>query len=259
MFTALFLSLFAADAAQVSVLGTLTRESEVSPGQLVSGELTLVNESADGADVVLYVRDYRTSADQSSEFPQLGSLDRSNAAWIGLPTDQVHLDPGQRLAVPYQIQVPSSLDLDGTHWSVILIEPVGGQFKPINPNNQSAVQIDTVFRTAVQVVTHVAGPQAPQVQFLNGQVVEDGGRDELWIDLGNQGDRWVVPAVWAELFDPQGLSLGRFDAGKRRLYPDSSQRFSMDLGELPQGTYKAMVVVDGGASQVWGSTFELDI
>jgi hypothetical protein len=109
------------------------------------------------------------------------------------------------------------------------------------------------------MVAHV-GRVEPSVRFL-GRKVEKGedGRTLLAVDVENTGDGWLVPTVWTELVDPSGAVVGRAETMPKRLYPDCSGRFWLDLGPLGPGTYDALVVVDGGGDAVFGTKLNVDV
>jgi hypothetical protein len=62
-----------------------------------------------------------------------------------------------------------------------------------------------------------------------------------------------------EMFDKTGASVGRFDAGRTRIYPECSVRAKVDLTGIPEGKYTAMVLLDSGESQVLGAQYDLEI
>jgi len=81
----------------------------------------------------------------------------------------------------------------------------------------------------------------------------------LQLDLENTGQRYLRLLVWAELYDEQGTSVGRFQAGRRGVYPGCSTRFHADLSQVPPGKYNALVVADNGDEYVFGARYDLEI
>jgi hypothetical protein len=67
----------------------------------------------------------------------------------------------------------------------------------------------------------------------------------------------MKPDVTVELFGANGQSRGRISGGKFRMYPGTSVRHLMSLGEIPPGTYKALVLVDAGGQDVFGAQYTL--
>jgi hypothetical protein len=239
---------------QVTVVGGLSQEFELRAGASSSGALTLRNNTPEPLDVMLSLRDYRFSADGRTDYPAAGSTTGSNAPWIDLAAEQVTLPPGEATDVSWTLAVPATVDA-GTHWSVILVEPMGERFRPA-PGDR-AIGVTTVFRSAVQIVTHV-GQADPEVRFLGRRTERTAdGRALLGLDVANDGRAWVVPTVWAELTAPDGSTVARAQSTPRRLFPSTSGRFWLDLGALPAGTYEAVVVADGGGDLATGARLPL--
>ena len=80
----------------------------------------------------------------------------------------------------------------------------------------------------------------------------------LQIDLENTGEFLVRPSVWAEIYDSAGELTGRRTSDPLRIYPGCSVRHKFDL-ELSPGTYQALVVIDNGDGEVWGTQYDLEI
>ena len=85
------------------------------------------------------------------------------------------------------------------------------------------------------------------------------GKRAFLLDIGNDGERLMVPMMTVELFDAQGATVGRFDAGRARIYPGCSVRAKADLTDVPPGKYTAMVLLDSGDAQVMGAQYDIKI
>jgi len=118
--------------------------------------------------------------------------------------------------------------------------------------------IRQVMRSAIQVVTHVGDTGTRQIQFLKTDLVRDGAKKFLSIDVQNIGERWLRPFLSADLVTDKGVSLGRFDGGRWRLFPGTSVRYTIDFGAIPDGKYKALVVLDNKDESVFGAQYNLD-
>ncbi len=248
----------AAVAADVTVVGSLTREATLSVGQTHGGTIVLRNNTDAPLDVLVYVRDYAFAAGGSNQFPPAGSLPRSNAPWLSFSPEQATIPADATTSVAWRVEVPGSDELVGTYWSVLLVEPMTDRFDPAQPDSDSMVTVNTIFRTAVQIITTVDGG-AVDLGFAGTRLTADGGQTALAVDVGNIGDRWVQPVVWAELYDDRGSSLGRFTAGRRRLYPGTSARWFVDLSDVPAATYTALIVADDGSDNLFGTQLTLDL
>jgi hypothetical protein len=137
--------------------------------------------------------------------------------------------------------------------------------EPISPPPAAAekgkpqVSLRTVLRYAVQIVTNIGDTGKRDLKFIDRKVVVDGASRTLQLDLENTGERALSPTLWCELYDKTGVSAGRFQGRRQRLYPGCSGRFRIDLTKVPAGSYTAVVVADNGDEYVFGARYALDI
>lgn len=252
------LAIQSATAGDITVVGSLTREFSPALGSTTSDTISVRNDGSEPKDVLLYQVDYQYDAAGTNSFPSPGTLPRSNAPWVKVGAQQIRLDPGETEDVPYTLTVPSVVPVGGTQWSVIMIEPVTSRFDGERPTSDRAVTLNTIFRSAVQVVTQV-GDGETKVAFRERALVRDGDQRAVRLDVENIGDRWFAPHVWLELFDPGGTSIGTFRATDRRLLPGCAARYWMDLSTVQAGDYTALIVADGGESGVFGTRLALKL
>lgn len=243
-----------ADAARIKVIGELTHEATLAPGQLAEGRFEIRNNGDTPQEVRIYQQDYRFQADGSNDFLEPGTLDRSNAGWVAWTPHQLVLQPGETAPVAWEMRLPADAEQDGTFWSTLMVEPV----LPAPEENQGAVVVNTLFRYAIQMVTQVGEAEAA-LAFAAPHLLDQDGAARLRVDLENTGGRSLVPNVWVDVFREDGERMGRFDAGALRLYPGTSGRFVFDLQGLPPGRYSALVVADNGDAAVFGAQYTLEL
>ncbi len=250
-----------ASASAVFVIGGLTREATLQPGGRTEGRIILRNNSNEPQEVKVYQTDYLFWADGRNEYGEPGSTPRSNAPWIVHTPQQLTVPPKGTGSVDYALQVPAQEGLSGTSWSVLMVEPIAAETlePPKAEEGKVTIGIRTVMRYAIQMVTHIGDTGARELKFADKQLIVEKEKRLLRLDLENTGERWLVPQVWAELYDEQGTSLGRFEGGRFRIYPGCSVRYQIDLSEVPPGKYRALIVADNGDEYVFGAQYDLEI
>ena len=129
---------------------------------------------------------------------------------------------------------------------------------PGQEKDKVKVGVQTIMRYGVQMIADLSAGAA-NLAFARSQLVRQDGKVWLLLDVENNGERYLTPQVWAEVFDTKGTSLGRFDAGRLRLFPGCSGRFRIDLSQLSVGKYAALIVADNGDDHVFGMQLKLDI
>jgi hypothetical protein len=262
--------------AGISVVGELTREESVQPGEKFEGTIKLQNTGETTRQVNVYQTDYVFHADGSNVYGEPGSAVRSNADWLSVSPKRLTIPPNEMALVHYSGQVPAvrklasilndfqleeSPDLVGTYWSMIMIEPAP-ETGPENLEDEVGrvkFGIQTKVRYGIQIVTNVGDTGTPKIKFLDKGLTKQEGKTFLQLDIENTGERWLSPTVWVELYNSDGAQIGRFEGGKKRIYPDCSVRHRAELKDVPAGEYKALVVVDNGDQYVFGAKYDLEI
>jgi hypothetical protein len=246
----------ACPGAGIRVIGGLTREMTLQPGDRVQSKILLQNQSDRPQQVKVFQTDYLFYASGVNDYGKPGSGPRSNATWISFAPRLITLSGRELLPIDYIVQVPQKPELAGTYWSLLMIEPIAAEKLEPKPG---AVGIDTVLRYAVQIVTNIGQTGTRALQFKDRRLALEGAPPRLQIDVENTGERWLRPLLWAEFYDHTGADLGRFPAQQLRIYPGCSARFQFELSSLPHGDYTALVVGDNGDEYVFGARYEFTL
>jgi hypothetical protein len=241
--------------AQIAIPDGLTHEHVADPGDEINGEVVVLNTSEETVEITIQLRDYLFFADGTTEYAEPGSVARSNAAWIELfAIPPLVIAPGSQTRIDYTIAVPEDESLVGTYWSILLVAPA------VEPAPESeGLTITTVLRYGIQLVTHIGDSGTRSVQATAASLEETGEGVLFTVDLENDGDLWVRPDVWVELYAPSGADLGIFPSQPLRIFPGTSVRHSFPLGGLSPGRYKALVLIDDQGIAAWAAQYSLNI
>lgn len=249
----------AAAHAAIQLTGGLTKEFEVEPGRSYEGSIEIKNPEDGPREVKAFQTDYFFYADGRALYEEAGSQARSNAPWIIVSPSQVVIPAGETVSIHFSIQVPDDATMKGTYWSTIIVEPVpeSSPESTLNAATEPGLGIRQTLRYAVQIVTHIGTTGSRSLKFNQVALKSEEGKRILNIDAENTGERWLRGSLWMELYDSSGVSLGKFDGGRQRMYPGTSARFTVDLTDVKGATYKALVVVDCGGDDVFGANLSL--
>lgn len=247
--------------AGVAVTGSLVRQHNVKPGDIFEGIILLKNTGLEPVEMGVGQTDYMFSADGTSSYDKPGAQPqpRSNAGWLSVNPARTVVPPQTTVSVYYKGTAPADSNLRGTYWSMIMVEPLAVPTPEVNDEKDKVVVgIRTVMRYAVQIVTEVgAGTEALNV--LEKRLVVNDGNKVLELDVINSGERVQIPTLWAEFYNEQGVSIGRFEGGRWRIYPTCSVRYKVPLADIPPGKYTAMIVLDTGGEYVTGAQYTLEV
>ncbi len=241
--------------AGIAVLNGLTHEMKLSPGEKMRGRIELQNISEQGTAVRLFQTDYWFSHTGDTRYSHPGSSARSNAGWISLDQSFITFQANETRSVEFEVDVPGTDSLTGTYWSVILLEAIN----PPDTANQKGMNINTVMRYAIQVITHIGETGTRDLQFLNVTLRKEDTGVVLDVDLENPGERALRPEVGIELFNQEGVSQGIFRTDRRRIYPGTSARFSIAISGVVPGKYSGVLVADCDEDHVFGTNLTLEL
>ncbi len=250
---------FAGNAeSKIIVIGGLTHEHRVQPGDVIAGTIRIRNTGGQTEEVKLYQTDYFFQSDGTNAYGEPGSSERSNAPWIVFSPSQMTVPPGEDMNVEYRIHVPEGDTLRGTYWSMMMVEAIPGSAYDVERMSRG-VGINMIMRYGIQMVTHFGESGQRMIQFLDAAIQNEGEDFQLHVDIRNTGERWLRPDVWVEMYDLEGNLIGNFKGQKLRTYPGTSVRQRFDLTDVSVGTYKALVVADCGDEDLFGIQYNLKI
>lgn len=263
LFASLFLAFAAAlpSFAGVAVIGNLARTHNVKPGEAFEGIILVRNTGKETVDVHIAQNDYLFAADGTNRYEKAATLPRSNAGWVTVSPSRASIPPLGTASIYYKGKTPASDPaIAGTYWSLIMIEPIATPSPEVkDQKDKIAMGLQTIMRFAVQIVTEIGTSGTNELKITEKSLVVNDGKKILQIDVINTGERVQIPTLTAELYNAEGISIGRLEGGKWRIYPTCSVRYKVDLSDIPAGKYTTMVVMDTGGDYVTGAQYTLEI
>lgn len=249
--------------SQITVRGRLAHDLEAVPGQVLSGQVLVDNETDQPQQARIYLRDYLFFADGTNAYDPPGSTSRSNADWLQFSPENLTIPPGASATVSYSITVPDSARA-GSWWSMLMVESVDPNSAESTVGEESAQERELGFRQVtrygVQLASHIREGGQRDVAFDRIQLIAD-EEGQTWFhsDVINSGTLMMHPQVYMRVFAADGTEFGPFEGVQYRLYPGTSVQQRIDLSELEPGTYQALLIVDDGDDAVFGGQYELTL
>jgi hypothetical protein len=244
--------------AELSIPDKMTHETTVSPNQTITETIPIRNKGDKPITVKVTPSDYLYSEKEGTDFPVVGTCSRSNGKWITSSKTSFEVPPKSTVPFTYTIQVPDDPTLEGTYWSVFLIEPV---IKPgeIDQDKKTAVGVHTVMRYGVQIINNIKGTGKTDLKISQNTMSYEQSRNLFMVSVENPGSLSISPDFSVELFDEQGKSSGRFSGGKKRILPNCEVQYMVDLTKAEKGKYKAIALFDSGTEELFGSQFDIEV
>ncbi len=257
----LCLALANSSFADVAVIGGLARDGNLEPGDQFEGIIHLRNDGTDVVQVNVYQTDYSFTANGQTLYGKPGRNPRSNAKWVTVSPLRITVASKAIASIYYTINVPQDPDLRGTYWSVVMIErhSVSGPPTPDEQTGKFVLGVQTNVRYAVQIVTNIRDTGDSNVRFMDINLIGRNGSTILQASLENVGERLLNPFLWAELYNKDGIQIGRYQSSRSRVFPNCSVRYLLDLSDVPKGAYTALVIVDNGDETVFGAKYDIHL
>ena len=242
--------------ASIVILNGLTHENSIQPGSSYKGTINVQNSGNTVQNVKIYLRDYLFYHTGETKHDQPGSLERSNASWISYSPELLTLKPGELVSVNFEVSVPPDDSLKGTYWSVVMVEEVT---PPDTSANRGSIKINTSVRYAIQIITNIGNTGRSDMEFVEFEMAVNEGRNILNVALENTGERILKPELNLELFDESGNSTGIIKSDRRKMYPATSIKSTLDLEGIKPGNYQGVLVVDCGEERLYGTNLSLEV
>jgi hypothetical protein len=247
--------------SSIIIVGELTHETVSQTGTSYSGEIVIENVGNISQEVKIYQTDYSFYSDGRIIYGDPGEIPRSNANWITFSPKRVNIEAGGSAKVFYTVNIPDNSALTGTYWSIFMVEEI----PPDSPESGSGTENDVglgirqAFRYGIQIVTHIGDTGTRMLNITDVKLQKENGNRILQLDVENTGERWLRALLWTELYDGEGILVGKYEAGKLRIYPETSVRFNVDLSVVPNNKYTALVIIDCGGDDIFGATYSLSL
>ncbi len=240
--------------ASIEVVGSLRHIHKGMPGDVYTGEIKIQNSGDKDQEVRIYQTDMMYNYQDYTIYDDPVSHNRSNANWIQYSPKTVIVKAKETTYIQYEVTIPQSDSIIGTYWSVLMVEGVD----PIDPDQPGQLNINTLTRYGIQIVTETTDKGVGKLEFLEPSLISENDKLFLAVDIVNTGEHYIVPDVSIELFDENGESVKVIKAPKKGLFPKTSARFRFDLqGIKDEVTYETLIVAAGEDEDVFGLEYTL--
>lgn len=247
-------------SAQFSVSIDGGEKNDVSPGDIYTTTIKIINIDTQDAMASIYLSDYQRIYDQP-QYQEPNTSKRSNAAWIQLGITELVIPARSEREIPVTVTVPANDNLSGSYWSLIIVE---GEAKETTLNtNENSLNIDIVNRHGLNVITNFTKGFF-EFAFNSPNFYKE--QDDIIIfsvDTVNTGSKIAYGEAYLDLFTTTGNEIGRIHLGTQIFRPENPTRLTFDLTELStelhSHTYNAIMIIDAGNDNLYGARYNLDI
>lgn len=213
------------------------------PGETLSSSVSVFNAGSATSGVTLYAADATTGETSGAVYGTAQAARADVGAWIKLSVHHVVLAPGQTVAVPYQIVIPSNVR-GGQHLGGIVAEP-DQPIKSYSGQSGKAtfhIRVQAISVIAVQV--NLPGPLTSKLVITGMHSGAARDRQLLMVGIANTGTALTKGAGAVTVHDGQGRTI-RLHFKLDTFVPQTQINYPLEVPgrALPAGTYAATVSV----------------
>lgn len=121
--------------------------------------------------------------------------------------------------------------------------------------------VKTVIRYAVKVYVTIPGTEVKQAAFTEAKLTATKNGFDVVALLENQGNIYLRPRVWIELYDQTGTVVHSQPHQLNTVLPESTRDYVFELRDLnlSPGRYTALVIADYDAPSLIAAQAEIQI
>ena len=243
--------------ASISVVNGLSHIHKVNQGGIYRGTIEIKNTGTTVENLRVFVNDFQYNSKGQTFYDEPTVHQRSNASWISLGASDIEVLPGETYLLPYQMTVPDNLIQAGSFWSVVIVEPANDfDFE----RARNTIGISTRVRYAVQIIANTGSNAKANVEFANVEIRYENQKKFLLIDLEDIGELYHRIVVSSEFFEKNsGETVGLYYSQKQSLHPNNSKRFVIDVSELANGDYQAVLLANCEDEEFFGINVSIEV
>jgi hypothetical protein len=203
---------------------------DMAPGTQISDHIHIANTGSAQGSLRLYISDAVTAPGGGASFLPENAPRRDVSSWLSLSYQQVTLNPGQSIELPFTLTIPRHVR-PGQHGGVIVAEEINNQQYMEHLSRSRSIAIGVQASFALGVLINLPGPTLEQLNVGGITYNEKSRYQTLNVALKNTGTQLLHPSGYLRVFDERGkrlqdlkLQLGTFVPQTSINYPAVIQR-----------------------------------
>jgi hypothetical protein len=222
-------------------------EITIKPGQVLTKEIKIRNESRTEKSISTSVRDFIVTDDLGTPL-QIESSDQSAnrwtaSSWIQISPSKLMLKPGETKSLVLTVIAPDNA-LAGGHYAMVLH----------TPNNDITIsQTGATVETNVGTLVYITIPgditENASIKEFSAPKFSEYGPIDFKTVITNLSDVHIAPAGSINIYNSFGFQTAQIKLDNTNIFPYTSREFANTLNrKLMLGRYKAQVNAAFGTS-----------
>ncbi len=222
---------------------------ELAPGAVLTDEALVINDGDVPLTLKLYAADGITAQNTGTALANEGQestgASRGVSRWLSLSVTEIPLQPGEEMAVPFTINVPSDAS-PGHHVGGLIVETLSNEEASPSGEGETQFGVKVVRRVGVAVVIDVPGPHVAGLEITGASLrQQDDAGATFVIGVHNTGNIFVKGEGSLLLMDCSGEELASVPLTMDTVLPGDATTFQVTHPiRLADGCYLVTVALD---------------
>ncbi|MEP2279303.1 hypothetical protein [Maribacter sp.] len=229
--------------SSVIVTNGLTHSYSGVSGDVISGEVILINNSTEEQRITFELNDIIFSCTQDRFFTSETTHSQSSLDWFNAELMEKTLRPKEKYVYRFTITIPEDQNLKGSYWSTLMVNVE----KPIKEEAlNDKVGLDTKIRYSVALLTDVNLQDEVNIDFntidLNDLTIN--GKRKLDVKILNEGEFIEGVKLTLEVYNDNGDKIYEFETDRNMAFPGFCRDYILDLTSLEIGEYECVLIAE---------------
>ena len=229
--------------ANVAILNGLTQVSSGLSGDVIQGEVVLLNTSNEEQRVIFNLNEALFSCSAPRTYTDKNPHAQSSSNWFSAELMDKVLIPKEKYVYKYTITIPEDKELRGSFWTMLMVTIE----KPIKEESlNDNVGLNTKLRYGIALISHVNSLDEVNLNFdqANLKNETENPLKQLEVKIKNDGLFIEGVVLTLEIYDAQGTKIDVLSSDRNMVFPGACRDYSLDISTLPAGEYQCILLAD---------------
>ncbi|HDZ05396.1 hypothetical protein LCGC14_0070420 [marine sediment metagenome] len=240
--------------ANVAVVNGLTHVFSGVSGDVISGEVILINYSSSQQRVIFELQEAIYSCTEERTFTTLGKHTFSSSSWVTNNVNEHILEPKEEYVLKFSIEIPPDTKLKGSFWSVLMVSVDSPIKEEVVHEN---IGIGSKIQYAVGLITNVNSLDEVNIDFKDVDSLEEDNRN-LQVKIENKGVFAEATALSLEVYNENGDMVKEYKSKRLLVFPNLCRDYILNLSDLPKGIYDCVLLAESRETFI-GTNMQLNI
>jgi len=239
--------------SSVTILNGLSHLYSGNSGDIIEGEIVLLNSSDKNQRVSFYLNDAVFSCEKGREFKADFSHSSSSTDWFNGEVTEKVIAPREKYVFKFSLEIPNDPSLHGSYWTILMVSVDN----PIREEQlESNIGLDTKIRYAVGLLTQVNKLDEVDLDFKKMELIKspNPGQKTLSIQMKNLGKFIETVSITLEIYNKDGEKVKELRTDRNLVFPNSCKTYDINLSTIPSGDYDCVIIADSRESFIGTNT-----